>query len=174
MKTSNKGLNLLKEFEGVVPYEYLCSANKPTISKGIRTDLLSKDDLDLTFLEDSNKVKPIYLGGNLIEPNIVNGKVRCITNENSDLLIAKTIVKFEKCINDTVTRELKQHEFDSLVSLVYNIGITAFKRSSVLKQVNQSYIPRGFLLYNRAGGKFSQGLADRRAKEYNLYCKGLY
>ena len=28
---SSQGIDFLKELEGVVPYEYLCSADKPTI-----------------------------------------------------------------------------------------------------------------------------------------------
>lgn len=43
---------------------------------------------------------------------------------------------YEPPINDAVTIELEQHEFDALVSFAYNIGTGAFERSTLLAKLN--------------------------------------
>ena len=42
----------------------------------------------------------------------------------------------EDAVNGYVNTELAQHQFDALVSFVFNIGETAFRRSTMLKMLN--------------------------------------
>lgn len=48
----------------------------------------------------------------------------------------KDLDKYEAAVRDAVSVRLKQHEFDALVSLCFNIGIAGFKGSTVVKRLN--------------------------------------
>lgn len=69
---------------------------------------------------------------------------------------------------------LYPHEFNSYVSLTYNIGVGAFCRSSIPAKVQaQRYEDacRTILLYNKAGGVVYRGLVNRREAEFKQ-CMG--
>jgi len=53
-----------------------------------------------------------------------------------DALI-KDVQTAEKAINDGVYVPLTQNQFDALVSFVFNVGVGAFTRSTLLKVLNQ-------------------------------------
>ena len=70
---------------------------------------------------------------------------------------------------------VSQNQFDAVVSLVYNIGITAFKNNNIGKMFyNGLDISEKFPLYNSSGGRVIQGLINRRAKEKEIYENGIY
>lgn len=103
-------------------------------------------------------------------PDVVKGLT--ITKEEAEKRLRKRLVEFEGYINTYVKVPLKQHQFDALVSLVYNIGPANFKTSTLLKKLNaEDYIGAAdqFLVWNkgRVDGKLVviKGLANRRAKE---------
>ncbi|QVJ12736.1 lysozyme R [Pseudomonas phage PSA11] len=103
-------------------------------------------------------------------PDVVKGLT--ITKEEAEKRLRKRLVEFEGYVNTYVKVTLKQHQFDALVSLVYNIGPTNFKTSTLLKKLNAGdYIGAAdqFLVWNkgRVDGKLVviKGLANRRAKE---------
>lgn len=80
----------------------------------------------------------------------------------------------QKCIGDV---PLFQHEFDAYVSLAYNIGVSGFCKSTIVKRL-QSKPPdyvgacEAIRMWNKAGGKVVQGLTARREKEYKM-CMGV-
>jgi len=79
------------------------------------------------------------------------------------------ISKFEGALKQCVTAPLAQQEYDSYLSLAYNIGPTAFCNSTLVKKLNsQDYAGacKEILRWNRAGGKVVQGLSNRREAEY--------
>lgn len=103
-------------------------------------------------------------------PDVVKGLT--ITKEEAEKRLRKRLVEFEGYVNTCVKVPLKQHQFDALVSLVYNIGPANFKTSTLLKKLNAGdYIGAAdqFLVWNkgRVDGKLVviKGLANRRAKE---------
>ncbi len=103
-------------------------------------------------------------------PDVVKGLT--ITKEEAEKRLRKRLVEFEGYVNTYVKVPIKQHQFDALVSLVYNIGPTNFKTSTLLKKLNAGdYIGAAdqFLVWNkgRVDGKLVviKGLANRRAKE---------
>lgn len=73
---------------------------------------------------------------------------------------------------------LSQEKFDSLVSLIYNIGLGNFDKSSVkrdiLANVDCDQIASHINLWNKASGKILNGLILRRKKEGILFCTGQY
>lgn len=79
------------------------------------------------------------------------------------------IQKFEGAIKQCVTVPLHQHEYDSYLSLAYNIGPTAFCNSTLVRRLNQQDYEgacKEILRWNRAGGKEVRGLTLRREAEY--------
>lgn len=68
----------------------------------------------------------------------------------------------------------RQHA--AMVSLAYNIGLGAFRKSSVARNHNKgNYAAAGqaFALWNKAGGKVLAGLVARRAAEAELYLSSI-
>lgn len=88
-------------------------------------------------------------------------------------------VSFAEKVINRLLPVLLQHQFDALVSLVYNIGSRNFKTSTLLKLAlrnpDDPAIKQEFLKWNKAkvNGKLTviQGLTNRRIKESELYFK---
>lgn len=71
--------------------------------------------------------------------------------------------------------DVSDQQFAACLSLAYNIGVTAFERSSVLGALNQRLYFRAadrFLLYDHAGGVRVRGLTVRRERERALFLGG--
>ena len=79
---------------------------------------------------------------------------------------------YEKAVNDSVTALLNQNQFDALVSFTYNVGIQAFKDSTLLRLLNKKNY-RGaaqqFERWVKAGKKTLPGLVSRRKEEKELF-----
>jgi lysozyme len=83
----------------------------------------------------------------------------------------------ENIINNYVEIDLKQNEFDALVSLVYNIGRGNFMKSTLLKMLNTGTIATAaqqFLVWRLAGGKVIKGLEHRRMAERDIFLYAHY
>lgn len=76
-----------------------------------------------------------------------------------------------KCVNVPLT----QNQYDAFVLFTYNVGVNAFcKSNTVLKPLNKGDYKAacsGLLQWTYAGGKYSQGLYNRRVYEYKM-CMG--
>ncbi|QBO35367.1 lysozyme [Periweissella cryptocerci] len=76
-----------------------------------------------------------------------------------------------------LNRQLTQNQFDALASFHFNIGPYVLDNDSVLRTAinanNTSEVVRIMKKYNKAGGQFLQGLANRRAGETALYATGI-
>ena len=151
MKTSDKGLRLIQEFESFEAKPYLDSAKVWTIGYG----------------------STYYPNG---EP--VTGRDKPITREYAETIQRHVIATdFEPVINDLLEKEIAsgfitQNMYDAILSLTYNIGVNGFKKSSVLrllKQGDKCNAGNAFLLWNMAGGKVLRGLVRRRERERKLF-----
>ena len=145
MQLSPNGFKLLGELEGIVLKPYRDSVGIPTIGIGS------------TYYEDGTKVTM---------------KDKAITKERA-IQLAKNVVKsFEARVNKSIVVPMTQNQFDAMVLLCYNIGESGFARSSVVRNFNAGNLQEAadsFLLWNKAGGKVSKGLTNRRQKERNLF-----
>lgn len=87
--------------------------------------------------------------------------------------LAGDVAEAEAAINRLVTVPLEQHQFDALVSFVFNVGVGAFKTSTILRLINDRAdsmaIGAEFLRWVYAKGKKLAGLETRRRKERLLY-----
>jgi lysozyme len=82
-----------------------------------------------------------------------------------------------RALDRVVTFPIQAHERDALISLSYNIGRTAFARSTLLRLLNagdKASAADQFLRWNRAGGRVVLGLVKRRTAERNLFLNADY
>lgn len=143
MRPSPTCINLIKQFEGFRSKPYKCSAGIPTIGYGS------------TF----------YLNGEK-----VTMKDSPISKEFAEDLLLATVTSFSSQINPLLTIELPQHQYDALVSFTYNVGISAFSKSTMLKLINAGKDASGeFSKWVKAGGKVVEGLKKRRELEKKCY-----
>lgn len=146
MKISQKGLDLLKRFEGVRLKPYLCPAGIPTISIGC------------TYYPDGTKVR-------MTDPEISQARATEI--------FLNVLKHYESSVDSFTRDDITQNQFDALVSLSYNIGTGALKKSTLLKKVNANpndkFIESQFLIWNKVAGVEVKGLTLRRQAESNLY-----
>lgn len=100
-----------------------------------------------------------------------------ITEEQAIKLKKQDISWVEDVLNTTVEVPLKQHEYDALASFVFNIGGTQFRKSTLLKKLNDGDrlgAANEFKRWVYDNGKYIKGLENRRKDEelYFLYGKG--
>ena len=58
------------------------------------------------------------------------------TNQQVVDTLRRDVSTAESCINSNVKVELTQNQFDALVSFVFNVGVGAFSKSTMLKKIN--------------------------------------
>jgi lysozyme len=99
-----------------------------------------------------------------------------ISVEQGERYLADDIADAEFAVRSTVTVPLKSHQFDALVSFLFNVGPTAWAKSDTLKILNAGEyhrIPARLMLWNKitVNGKRveSEGLINRRLKEADLW-----
>lgn len=144
LSINQEGLDLIKEFEGLRLKAYLCPANVFTIGYGT------------TKYEDGSRVK----------------SSDTITTGRAEELLKKDCLFFEQVVNRSVKVDLTENQFSALVSFVYNVGASAFQKSTLLKVLNQgNYVQASseFLRWNKANGKILAGLSRRREAEKTLF-----
>lgn len=138
-------LALIKKFEGCVLTPYLDSVNIPTIGYGT------------TVYSTGKKVT-------MADPAI------SLAQAEKELAhhVAHSI-DLKSCIKVPINA----NEEAALTSLVYNIGMGAFKQSTLLKYLNAGQtklaVANEFLRWNKAGGKVLRGLTLRRRAERDLF-----
>jgi lysozyme len=98
-----------------------------------------------------------------------------ITPEKALQVAMKDVQQFEGAIKSCVTVPLSQNEYDAFTSLAYNIGSSAFCKSTLVKKLNANdYIGacNEILKWDKYKGKPLAGLTKRRQEEYTK-CLGL-
>lgn len=139
MEISNKGINLIKKYEGFRSKAYLCPARIWTIGYGHTSGVKSGD---------------------------------VITEAQGEEYLRADLKEAENVINSH-NLELKQNQFDALVSFVFNLGPGNFNRSTLLKLIkgNKSdvRIKAEFRKWVYGGGEVLNGLVKRRKEEAELY-----
>ena len=89
--------------------------------------------------------------------------------------LRKDLEIVERCLN-ALKLELNQNQYDALCSLIFNIGIGKFKRSTMLKYLQAKQYDKAsaeFLKWRKANGKALKGLEARRKDEQELFNKGI-
>jgi lysozyme len=95
-----------------------------------------------------------------------------ITQEEAETLLQEEMHEYEGYINDMVKVPLEQHQFDAMVSWVFNLGSGNLSSSTLLKKLNNSEydeVPAQIRRWNKAGGKVLDGLIRRREAEAKMF-----
>ena len=58
------------------------------------------------------------------------------TDEQVEAAFAKDLERFEEAVNAAVKVDIPQHAFDALVSFAYNVGVGAFRFSTLVRVLN--------------------------------------
>ena len=95
-----------------------------------------------------------------------------ITVKGAEALLLHDLAWVEDVVNDFVEVPLTQNQYDALCSFVYNVGGSAFRKSTLLRKLNTGdyqgaadQLPR----WNKQKGKVLRGLTRRRAEERTLF-----
>lgn len=124
----------------------------------------------LAAYRDGGQVLTIGVGHT--GPDVYPGMT--ITHLEAMQLLAKDVVHAEQGVNSAVKVPLTQNQFDALVSLTFNIGVTAFTSSTLLKKLNRGDYAGAsaqFERWCRDNGRMVQGLLNRRRNEAALFNK---
>ncbi|QPQ55606.1 lysozyme [Allosphingosinicella flava] len=141
-KISDKGVALIKEFEGLRLKAY------PDPATG-------GDPWTIGVGHTGSDVKP--------------GLV--ITEAQADDLLRKDVARFERAVNK-LAPITTQDQFDALVSLAFNVGEENLRSSTLLRMHNAGNhdgAANQFARWNKAAGRVMTGLTRRRTAETKLY-----
>lgn len=103
---------------------------------------MSQQGIDL-LIEREGKRNTVYLdtqgyptvGVGHMDESLVVGSVW--TDEQVEQALRDDLARFEKALNDNLTVCLKEHQYDALVSWLFNVGTGWASKSTLMKLVNQ-------------------------------------
>lgn len=145
MKTGQKGIALIKTYEGFVGRLYQDSAGYSTIGYGHR-----------------------------ITPEESSLFTHAIDQSQAEQLLIQDLQQYEQGVSQSVHVPLTQHQFDALVSFTYNVGISHLQQSTLLKKLNEGKyheVPQEFKRWHYANGQSMAGLVKRREAEARLFAE---
>jgi GH24 family phage-related lysozyme (muramidase) len=142
MNISQKGLNLIKLYEGLMLHAY-----KPLPTERYYTIGYGHYGADVN-------------------------KTDTITAVEAEELLKKDVAKYADGVTKLVKVVINQNQFDALCSFAYNLGVGALATSSLLKFLNAGNFilaSKEFDAWVHAGGNLLQGLVKRRNEEQALF-----
>lgn len=95
-----------------------------------------------------------------------------ITRQEAQRLFDSDVQWAEDAVNNLVKVPLTQNQFDALVSFVFNIGETKFRKSTMLRKLNAGDYEGAaaeFPRWNKQKGEVLRGLVRRRAEEMEYF-----
>lgn len=154
MRIDQAGIDFIKSVEGVKPFAYLDVAGLPTVGAG---HLLTQDELT------SGK---IYIDGRSYKYH--DG----LPDDVIDRLLLRDLHIAELVVNSNVKVKLTQSQYNALVSFAFNVGVGAFRKSTLLRVLNESNyvsVPDQMRRWVFSAGQQIRGLKKRREKEIELW-----
>lgn len=119
--------------------------------------------------------------GHLITQNEWSTYQRGFKQVDAENLLVHDLSPCGAAVRNTITALVSQNEFDAMVMLAFNIGVTAFTTSSVSKLINNPNaaspypsLEAAWKAWDRSQGQVMAGLDNRRRCEWNVYSKRIY
>jgi lysozyme len=156
MTLGKLGLDLIKSFEGFVDYAY-DDQRRDAHGRPLRID-------------EGSTAKGVLTIGYGHTRGVIPGQT--CTEPEAESMLRGDVAHAEQAVGNSVEVALTQNQFDALVSLVFNIGESAFRKSTLLARLNTgSYKAAAdqFLRWTYDDGKQLQGLVNRRNRERELF-----
>ena len=154
MKIDQAGIEFIKSVEGVKNFVYADSAGLPTIGVG---HLLTRDELTSGKIHIDGKAYKYHEG---------------LPDDVIDRLLLRDLHIAELVVNSNVKVKLTQNQYNALVSFTFNVGVGAFRNSTLLKLLNAGEyhsVPTQMRRWILSAGRQIQGLKNRREKEIELW-----
>lgn len=157
-------INLIKAYEGILDGDpstvnldpYLCPAGYWTIGWGhVVLDINGKQ---IKGKENKKLAYSMYPNG--------------ITMDEAVVLLNDDVRRFVVGVQDLVKVTLTNNQLCALISFVFNVGVGAFKKSTLLRLLNvgdYTSVPSQLKRWNKANGKVLSGLVKRRNAEAVLW-----
>ena len=165
-------LSLPPKPQDALPYVGWLGANKPTPELiGI-----SQAGIDLIKRWEGFRSNAYLCPGNVWTigyghtKNVYQGM--CISKAQAEELLKSDLRYFEASVRQLVTVKLNQAQFDALLSFTFNVGVYAFKKSTLLRLINQENFLEAANEFGRwvyANRKKLPGLVKRRDEEKKLF-----
>lgn len=95
-----------------------------------------------------------------------------ISQDQANCFLMQDLYSVERAIVRLVKVKLNQNQFDALCSLIFNIGISAFNKSTLLAKLNTGdYVGAAeqFRRWNKVNNVVMAGLVRRRQAEEDLF-----
>lgn len=95
-----------------------------------------------------------------------------ITLQQATEYLKEDLQYFEKAVNDYVVAPLTQNQFDALVSFAFNVGVSAFANSTLLRKLNEgdyTGAANEFSRWVHGGNQKLPGLVRRRIEERKMF-----
>ena len=123
----------------------------------------------VTFSTKKNPVLLLNFGHSLQ----VLKSIKSITEDQAIEWLKDDLVEAENQLNK-LNLNLKQYEFDALISFIFNCGFRNFEQSRLLRMVKTRIgdVENAFSLWNKSNGKVLPGLVARRKSEWTLFSTG--
>lgn len=147
---SRTGVNFIKKFEGYVGHIYNDSVGVPTVGYG-----------------HTENVHPGAIW--------IRGQQRAgqLTEAEATILLEQDLNKNYAPAVRSIGVHLNQHQFDALVSFVYNVGTGGVASTTTvgreLRAHNYLNAANGLLLWDKARGNILEGLRIRRVAERTMF-----
>ena len=138
--------------------------------------IISKNGLDLIKQFESLQLKAYKCSANVWTigyghtKNVKEGDR--ISQDQANCFLMQDLYSVERAIIRLVKVKLNQNQFDALCSLIFNIGISAFNKSTLLAKLNTGdYVGAAeqFRRWNKVNNVVMAGLVRRRQAEEDLF-----
>ncbi|HAJ7191206.1 TPA: lysozyme [Escherichia coli] len=99
-------------------------------------------------------------------PDVIPGKY--YTPEECDALLQKHLAIYEDAVSRYVKVPMTDYQYAALISFAYNVGVTAFKNSTLLRKLNNGDYEGACKEMDRwvyDNGRYIPGLKNRREVE---------
>ena len=142
---NERGIEMVKSFEGLALKPYLCPANVWTVGYGATR---------------SSTGGPINLD------------MEAITEAEAEALLIRDLGSSEGWVSRLIKAALTENQYSALTSFTFNVGAGALQRSTLRMKLNREEYQGAadeFLKWRMAAGRIMAGLVRRRAAERILF-----
>ena len=142
---NERGIEIVKSFEGISLEPYLCPANVWTVGYGA------------TVGSDGRRIDP---------------DMESISETEAEALLIRDLGSSEGWVSRLIKTALTENQFSALVSFTFNLGAGSLQRSTLRMKLNRSEYQGAadeFPKWRMAGGRVLAGLVRRRASERKLF-----